>query len=559
MSAQSLPAFLSDLHFTLGGRDLALHPSPDDPGWFWVGLEPPESDGEWGLHIHLDQRRGGRTDSQTTQVFRDGCLQVHVRHLHDPVGTPMSFESWARCCVAELIHQLVNHHVEGVFEEAKDASPEERVRRVERLCRDLAALGRLPETPGRSSQLLCDMHAALLSAHERGGMIDEEAHTIEAFIEASDGCPLARHLRDRTVEHAAVLLPEPLPAPIHALLADQAQAALADLLKRARLRPRDLANAGPFLGRQPPHLRAAFHALLLPRCGTAALCVTLALSMSADPNLACLYVEKGLSIAPDHRLLHAVAWELVNADGFDVARGSGPAVAASVRSQPPRDADAGPSASLADAEAWRAQYDALLPAVLYARNEPDKGGKDQQLIALEARINRFWMAMLPPRDDPAWGETVEVVCALSRLQARGSEAYVRWLRCHRRFEEAIDHFLADRGDRTQLDLRLRSDWHGDDYLAQALSCMLDTQQPEHIELAMKVVEELALDRRWERGDVPYALACIASRAGQVDRALAYAQQAATHGMDVPQMVSDPDLANLMADPAAGAAMKAMVL
>jgi hypothetical protein len=558
MTARPLPAFLSDLAFSLAGRNLALHPMSGEPGWFWVGLAPPETEGEWGLRIHLDRQQGERTDSQTTDVFRDGRLHGHLRHLHDYVGTPTAFEAWVRDCVAKMVHQLVNRHVEGVFDAAKDAEPRERARAVERLCRDLSALGRLPETSGRSSQLLCDAHAALLGAHERGEMSDEASHTIAAFIEGSDGYAFARHIRDRTVEHACVLLPDALPASVQALLALQAQEALAGVLENAPLRPSHLANAGPFLLSRPPHLRAACHALLLPRCDTAALCVTLAMALSSDPRQAVPYLAKGLSLAPEHRLLRVVARDVVHADAFDPTLAGGAAVAAAARSLALRDENGGPSVSLAEAEALRAQYDALLPAVLYGRAEPDMGGKDQQLIALEARINRLWMALLPPRDDPSWDETVEVVCALSRLQARGSEAYVRWLRYHRRFQEGIDYFLANRVDRTQLDLRLRSDWHGDEYVAQALSCMLDTQQPEHIELALEVVEELGLDRRWGRAAVPYALACVASRAGQVALALALARQAASHGTKTSQMLRDPDFANLLADPEAGAALRALV-
>ena len=93
MNPRPLPEFLSDLHLTLAGRPLALHPTAADPDWFWVGLAPPESDGEWGLRIHLDKQQGERTDSQTTDVFGDGRLKGHVRHLHDHVGAPMAFEA----------------------------------------------------------------------------------------------------------------------------------------------------------------------------------------------------------------------------------------------------------------------------------------------------------------------------------------------------------------------------------------------------------------------------------------------------------------------------------
>ena len=53
-----------------------------------------------------------------------------------------------------------------------------------------------------------------------------------------------------------------------------------------------------------------------------------------------------------------------------------------------------------------------------------------------------------------------------------------------------------------------------------------------------------MDGHFQRG-VIIALACITSRAGQLERALGYAKQSIELGHDVQPMFRDPDFANLM--------------
>lgn len=79
-------------------------------------------------------------------------------------------------------------------------------------------------------------------------------------------------------------------------------------------------------------------------------------------------------------------------------------------------------------------------------------------------------------------------------------------------------------DRVLAALRVRSDWHGEDYIAQGLCCMLDSQRAEDIELAMRLMDELS-SWTWKWNSVRYALACVASRRGAFPRALQHAATA----------------------------------
>jgi len=86
--------------------------------------------------------------------------------------------------------------------------------------------------------------------------------------------------------------------------------------------------------------------------------------------------------------------------------------------------------------------------------------------------------------------------------------------------------------------------------------MLDTQRPEHLTLAVQITAELD-DRVWERAAVPYAMACIASRNGQVRAAIVHAREAVSHGCDATIMLRDTDFANVLADPETGAELRAL--
>ena len=87
--------------------------------------------------------------------------------------------------------------------------------------------------------------------------------------------------------------------------------------------------------------------------------------------------------------------------------------------------------------------------------------------------------------------------------------------------------------------------------------MLDSQRPEHIEQAVEVITKLEAVLTWKSEHVYYALACIASHAGQLERALGYAERSVELGDEVKSMFTDPDFAKLMADPKAASVLRTL--
>ena len=526
MDPLPLPDFLADLQLSLAGKPLALHPVSWDQGMYAVALDAPE--GSWGLFVDLEQERGRHHDSQTVEEYKQGSVYGHVRSLHDHVGTPKAFEDWLRERVTKLIHQLVGRHIDGTYDRLEQEGVAATASTLAAMCHEIAALPPLPKVEPFGCQPICDALAAILKAHERGTMQDDEAATVRFFLDEYNEPAFRKHLRDQTIRHAFVLLPDVIPHPVRDYLEASAREQFDKYTNGSKLTVENTASIGRLLELQPAHLRPIYNDFIVPRCDNAALCFAMATTLSADPAVAARYAEMGRQHEPTH----------VGLSRFTEI----------LRTHPTAFQEAADQAKA---------YEALWPKVLNEANTSDLQGNDEKLLEVEAWLNRFWMELLPPRHDPSWEEIVETLCAQVRFKARGSEAYLTWCRYQGREDEGVDYFLrcVDDLDRTQL--QHRSDWHCGPYLAQAFSCMLDTQRPEHIEQALEVIARLESVLTWKNQHVFYALACIASRAGQLERALGYAKQSVDLGHDAAPMLTDPDFNNLMADPHSESILRAM--
>lgn len=528
MPTLPLPDFLSDLQLSIAGKPLALHPVAGEDGTYAIGLTAPTS--SWGLFVDVERQWAKEHDSQTVTVYEQGREHGHVRGLHDYKGTPRVFSEWLRERVTKLIHDLVRGHIGGTYYRLSKADDEDHSPDIAQLCREVAALPPLPEAPDfYGCQPICAALTAIAHGHERGAMTDEEAAAVRVVLDTYDSPPFRKELREQTVKYAFVLLPDVLPAP----LSEYFEAEAAELFDRwtegGEVTVAHLATVGVGLDHLPAHLRPLFQRLVDPKCDTPGMFFAMATGLSGNPAEAAKYATKGLELAPGHAALRRVS-ELLN-DGA--------------------------SANFARAQKWAKRYEELIPEVLWERDNPDLDGNDQKLIGVEAKINNFWLSVLPPREDPRWEEAAEALCAQRRFKAQGSEAYVRWLRYHKRFDEAIEYFCQQQRNRVLTKLQHLSDYKCENYLVQSLCCMLDSQRQEHIKLALEVVAELEADLTWQSGDIYYCLACIASRARKFKRALQYAKKAVALGKKVEDMLSDPDFGKLLANSKAAAKLRAL--
>ena len=517
MTGLPLPDYLSDLQFSLGGKALALHPGSWGGGMYAVDIEAPED--RWGLFVDLEAERGRHHDSQTVEEYRDGRVYSHVRSLGDDVGTPQVFLDWLRERVTQLVHKRVRSHIDETYDRLNNSDGLNEAHGVAVMCKEIAALPPLPKVGPFGCQAICDALTAIVNAHERGTMNPQEAALVRGFLDEYSEPPFRHDLRDKTIQHAFVLLPDVIPAPILDYLEARAKEQLDKYTGDVELSVQNAASVGRLLNLQPAHLLPVYNGLVLPQCDTAELCFAMATTLGANPAEAAEYADRGLQLSPTHAGLRRFTQILDSS-----------------------------SSSFKEAADKAQEYKELLPKVLYKRNSPDLKGNDQKLVDAEAWLNRFWMSVLPPRADPGWEHAVDTLCAQERFQTRGSEAYLTWCRVQGRNDEGIDYFLRCVQDVELTELQHRSEGHCEVYLAQGFSCMLDTQRPEHIAQAVEVIANLEAVLTWKGESVYYALACIASRAGRLERALQYAKRSVDLGHDAQPMLTDPDFANLMADP-----------
>jgi hypothetical protein len=519
VSTLPLPDYLSDLQFSLGGKALALHPVSWEEGMCAVDFEAPTD--TWGLFVNLEGEHGKLHDSQSVEEYRDGRVYSHVRSVHDHVGTPQVFSEWLRGRVARLVHSLVRSHIDGTYYRLEENAQKTDASIIAAMCREIAALPPLPEVASFSCQSICDALTAILDAHERGAMNQHEATVVRGFLDDYSDPPFRQDLRDKTIQYAFALLPDVVLPPILDYLEAIAKEQLDKYTNGGELTVQNAISVAGLLGLQPSHLRPIYNGLVLPRCDTAELCFAMATTLGANPAEAAEYADRGLQLSPTHAGLHRFT-EILGVS----------------------------TPSFKEAADKAKEHKELLPKVLYKRNSPDLKGNAKKLVDAEAWLNRFWMSVLPPRTDPGWEQAVNTLCAQERFQTRGSEAYLTWCRIQGRNNEGADYFLRCVQDVELTQLQHRSERHCEVYLAQGFSCMLDSQRPEHIEQAVEVIANLEAVLAWRGENVCYALACIASRAGQLERALGYAKRSVDLGHEVQPMFTDSDFANLMADPEA---------
>ena len=166
-----------------------------------IGLETPED--SWGLFVDLEQERGRHHDSQTVEQHHGGQTSS-VRHLHDAQGTPQPFTEWLRAGNQARPSPCSRTRGQDLL------SPGEASRLI--LDRRIIAMSRhrsITTTSTRrwlNTQSLCDALTALIRAHDQGQM-SQGAETIRGFLDDNNEPPYRQHLRDKTIQHAFVLLP----------------------------------------------------------------------------------------------------------------------------------------------------------------------------------------------------------------------------------------------------------------------------------------------------------------------------------------------------------------
>ena len=182
------------------------------------------------------------------------------------------------------------------------------------------------------------------------------------------------------------------------------------------------------------------------------------------------------------------------------------------------------------------------------KSDPEVTGPE--LIDLERRLNEYWFSTLPERTCLSRDVVKRRLMSEHRFLSAGSASYLGWLRTQDRHQEVVDKLMHMKGDGELTTLRNESNPLGfESLLNNALGSFLDSGVDRHIEQAIELLDEIEpYMLPVEFSGAPYNLACVASRAGQVDRAIEYIKTGVKNGTSILSMSRDEDLQNVWGHP-----------
>ena len=131
----------------------------------------------------------------------------------------------------------------------------------------------------------------------------------------------------------------------------------------------------------------------------------------------------------------------------------------------------------------------------------------------------------------------------------GSANYVAWLRNQHRYQEVVDFRIPLKEELELCALRHKTgSLYFSYFVGNGRSSFLDSQDPKHIEQALEVIDAWETVISSSHGHSLYALGCVASQSGQIERALDYIERAVEDGQSISYMMKDLDLKNIWEHP-----------
>ena len=185
----------------------------------------------------------------------------------------------------------------------------------------------------------------------------------------------------------------------------------------------------------------------------------------------------------------------------------------------------------------------------YRPSASDPLAEGEVFLELEAAINRHWRGHL----DREQGLTRDAIASQltqdGRFLSGASTTVLGWMRDQHLYDAVVERFCAQMLDVELLELQYRSQQPSFECLVNnALGAFLDSGVEVHIDRAMACVDTLETFAQWQGRDVLYQIACVLSRAGHLDRALASLEAAVDRGASMHHILRDTDLAAVRTHP-----------
>jgi hypothetical protein len=460
--------------------------------------------------VNLDAKTAEVKNSHSLTRYIDGSTITHTQWDDEQPDwyDAGPFEEWLRAKVKKDIEGHLSWYIERLLEK-HPVGPNPDVYEI--LCEDFAKLPNFDFTHYRNNSLKFSLLAAIHRSRS-GTALDSDHALFEAFVnELSEG-----DLFERDAHHFLSLVINLIENP-PAVVLEYHQA---KLRKQYALDEGDAVSIEYLqyivnnLKMLSPNERALHHPHLLKLCTTAALCHTMAAGLFDWPEEAEQYLEKGLSFKPDNISL------LLIAETFYQTHHN-PAVLSDVKAR--IKAMGVQETSEDDIQGLIDRYTQLCNDYRYFEPETDTKKTVPELLEIEARLNAYWLKLLPDEKNMARANVQQDLIDQKRFLSAGSASVVGWMRNQKRYQEVVDYMMPLCTQLELCSLRHQANtWGFEAFLGNGLSCFLDSQDEAHIPLGIQIIDALeTIIPEWHTDNSLYAFGCLAARANQVDRALEY--------------------------------------
>ncbi len=542
--SSNLPSFLRDLTCNIGGRTLQMFPSPSDEGFSYIGLSPSD-EGDPGIYVDLNREVAEVRCSQAVTRYVDGHEETYCAWGDDSpeiVDAP-PFQDWLRSELLQEIDRLLAWHIEGTLGETPVSDPSEV---FAQLCREFEALPPLPLSHMHNRGFIFDLLATTGRVRERGALVAEDLAALDAFARGwtSTTLPFNKTLATGALDVALTLLPT-TPEGLADLIDERVDALLADFEDSGQTPcPRALFECAQRIAAAPEAIRKVAHPRILRLCTTSKLAHICLSTLVHYPNEAHAYIEHGLSLDPQDVSLLTTA---------ETAYLQDPSRSAELHSVRAKLSDLGVTlndTNQVDTQAWINRYTHLANDYQHYDPQTDPSKTLRELLDLETRLNQYWMSTLPTNASMARATVEQDLVSQNRFLSAGSASAVGWLRNQKRYQEVVDYMMPLAQEAELCSLRHKTNpWGFEAFLGNGLSCFLDSQQPNHIDQAVALIDALEeMVKEWHYDHAVYAFGCVFARANQVERALVYVRMLLERGGCIEDVTCDTDFLNVHTHP-----------
>lgn len=545
-TAQLLPDFLADLEFSLDGKPLRLFPVGDRSDMLHFALEYDK----WsrvGVFVNLEDEYAEVKDSHSITRYVAGETQCWTQWDDEdpPYYKAGPFAQWVRERLIDDIERMLSWHLERV---TKGNSTEWNLGALADMCRDFSALTVPEEGHDNGRYMIFHMLGAVHRCRASSAISDADDGIFERFIVLKDSAShtYTKSLAENAFNIALLLLPM-LPRAIRAGLERQLDYVFEQVDGEATDVPiHEINRVARLLAGQPKAVRTLAHTRLFELCRTQPQAHTAMVAFNDYPEEAALYADHGMALDCDNVSFFVAAEACyLNLDADDKV--------ALVRQ---RLESLGPAAEQARADIEsEAQIQAMIDRYTFLANDfryfnPRTNPADTgpELLELESRLNDYWMGQLPEKICLSRQLVETNLIEQRRFLSSGSASYFGWLRNEGRHQEVVDEMMKMTSDKELSTLRQKANpWGFEALLNNGLGAFLDSQVEAHIGFGIELMDAIEPYTETFKYDAPYNLACVAARAGQLERALDYVA-VAVETRQVSDMAQDEDLKDLWDHP-----------